>query len=203
MSSVSVAYWAEGPTDRAAARRLIAAVGAEPGPDYAQRRGAVSGKDYLDRRLSAFNAAARIYPWFVLRDSDGECPVDIAARLLPEPAPNMCFRIAVPTLESWLMADHAAFAQFFALRQSLVPDAPEVSRDPLGTMISLLRTAGRREVRQLTIPSQSSRRRVGVEYATYLIEFINDHWEPHRAAANAPSLERALRRLGHIVANST
>ena len=56
---VEINYWAEGPTDRAAARKLIAIAGGSAGADYSRRRGAASGKDYLDANLGRFNLAAR------------------------------------------------------------------------------------------------------------------------------------------------
>ncbi|WP_457832571.1 hypothetical protein, partial [Staphylococcus aureus] len=56
---VEIDYWAEGPTDRHVARKLIAAAGAIPGADYSARRGASPGKGYLDARIGAFNAAAQ------------------------------------------------------------------------------------------------------------------------------------------------
>lgn len=96
---VEINYWAEGPTDRAVARKLILQAGGQPGADYAQRRGASAGKDYLDKKLLAFNAGAKHAPWLVMRDSDRECPVEIVDRLLRSPEKWMRFRLVVPMVE--------------------------------------------------------------------------------------------------------
>lgn len=143
MSPVRVSYWAEGPTDRAAARKLIQVAGAEPGDDYSVRRGAASGKDFLDRRLRAYNAAAKWNPWLVLRDSDGECAKLLVARLLDEPAPLMRFRVVVPSIEAWLLADRDEFAQFAGVARGSMPEAPEHLKDAKATLIAIVRRSSK------------------------------------------------------------
>jgi hypothetical protein len=84
------------------------------------------GKGRLDRRISAYNHAARIGPWLVLRDldHDADCGPELHSRLLPVSAKLMCLRIVVRELEAWMMADRKSFSEFFAVAESRVPRNP-------------------------------------------------------------------------------
>jgi hypothetical protein len=199
MSPVRINYWAEGPTDRAVARKLIEAVGGEPGADYSRRRGATPGKAYLDANLLRYNAAARIGPWLVLRDADRECAKELVSRLLPRPAPHMRFRIVVPAIEAWLLADRDAIARFLGVDRRRIPCAPEQVTDVKGCMIEISRHSRSRAIRDDFLPAARSGRREGPGYATGLIEFVNTGWSPRRALSSAPSLRRAVDRLATVV----
>jgi hypothetical protein len=198
MSPVRVNYWAEGPTDRAVARKLIDAVGGEPGADYSRRRGATPGKAHLDANLRRYNAAAQIGSWLVLRDADRECAKELVSRLLPSPAPHMRFRVVVPAIEAWLLADGDAIAQFLGVDARRIPRAPEQIADVKGCMIEISRHSRIRTIRDEFLPVARSGRREGPGYATGLIEFINSSWSPNRALNNAPSLRRAVDRLATV-----
>jgi hypothetical protein len=198
MSPVRVNYWAEGPTDRAVARRLIEAVGGEAGADYSRRRGAASGKAHLDANLLRYNAAAQIGPWLVLRDADSECAMELVSRLLPRPAPHMRFRVVVPAIEAWLLADRDAIAQYLGVDARRIPAAPEQTRDVKGYMIAVSRHSRIRTIRDEFPPAPKSGRREGAGYATSMIEFIGSTWSPDRACNNSPSLRRAIDRLSTV-----
>lgn len=195
-------YWAEGPTDRAAARKLIRAVGGVPGDDYSQRHGASPGKDYLDKRLAAFNASAKRIPWLVLRDADASCAVNLVNELLEEPAPLMVFRIVVPAIEAWLMADREAFASMCGVAVARIAAQPEQLTDIRSHVLDIARASRSREIRDDFLPVARSGRRVGPGYAQRLMRFADDIWAPGRASANSPSLSRAVSRLQAIVACS-
>ena len=195
MSQVRINYWAEGPTDRAAARKLIRHVGCEPGDDYSIRRKASPGKDFLDKRITSFNAAAHYNPWLVLRDGDGVCAADLSAQLLPRPAQYMCFRVVVPAIEAWLLADRQAFATALAVGATQLPEYPEDIVEVKRCVIELASRSRSRSVREDLPPRPQSGRHEGQGYAQFLIGFINETWHPNRAAKNAPSLRRAIKRL--------
>ncbi|MDX2288686.1 MAG: hypothetical protein NW217_07680 [Hyphomicrobiaceae bacterium] len=199
MSPVSVNYWAEGPTDRAAARKLIRVVGGEPGADYSIRSGASPGKDFLDARLRAFNEGAKWSPWLILRDTDGECAAQLVSRLLADQAPLMRFRLVVSSIEAWLMADRGRLATFLGVRETSMVDEPELLPNAKQALLDLIRTSSQRRMRDAMLPDPRSGRREGPDYASSLIEFINDEWDPESAARRAPSLGRALIRLREIV----
>src|SRR5258707_10499772 len=89
----------EGDVDAAVARRLIAEVGLSMGPVYG-----LKGKSHLDKRISGYNNAARWSCWLVLRDlnHDASCAPELLRSRLPNPSPQMHFRIAVREIETWL-----------------------------------------------------------------------------------------------------
>ena len=200
MCPVEVSYWAEGPTDRAAARKLITAVGGVPGADYSRRRGSSPGKDYLDANIHRFNAAAYHLRWLVLRDSDGDCARELVADLLPEPAPLMRLRIVIPAIEAWLLADREEFGRFLSVSVNRIPLRPEDMRDVKTDLVQLARHSRSRSVREDILPVERSGRREGPGYASALIQFINSNWDPVRSSENADSLRRALERLRELVA---
>ena len=138
---IRVLYWAEGPTDRAAAVALIASVGAEPGPDYSARQKSASGKDQLDKKLPAYNAAAAYEPFLVMRDldDDAECAPTFLETKEITSAEFMCFRLIVRALEAWLMADAQALANWLQVGIERIPVAPESLANPKEALLSLAR----------------------------------------------------------------
>ena len=154
-SPTRVLFWAEGPTDRAAAKALIVAVGAEPGPDYSKRHKSASGKDRLDDKLAAYNAAAEYEPFLVLRDldKDADCAPTLVQKKLPARSKFICFRVVVRSIEAWLMADARAFAEWVQVNQMQVPVAPEELENPKDQLLALVRRSRSREVKSDLLPA--------------------------------------------------
>lgn len=196
----------EGVVDAAVAQRLISHVGAQLGQIYGQK-----GKQFLLKRLNGYLQAARRAPWLVLVDLDTEadCAPLMRSRWLPENTANLCFRIAVREIESWLMADPERLASFLGVNSGAIPPYPEVVPEPKAQMVVLARASRRREIRQDMVPSQSSGRTEGPAYASRLVEFVQDEargWRPDVASARAPSLDKCiacLRRLATASASCT
>jgi hypothetical protein len=189
----------EGPVDEAVLRRLLRDSGATPGAIYGKR-----GKDRLVQQVSAYNHAARFAPWVVLMDldRDADCGAGLKNRLLPDPSPTLCLRIAVRTVEAWLLADRERFSDFFAISLSKVPPNPESLPDPKRTIVELARTSRRKEIRSDLVPRPESGRPVGPLYTSRMIEYIEstqNGWRPAVAAEEAESLRRCLRCLQRLV----
>lgn len=112
----------EGLVDEAVIRRLAEYVGVQVGQVYGK-----NGKDHLRQRIGAYNNAARISPWIVLVDlnRDAECAPPLREAWLHQPATNMCFRVAVREVESWLLADRGRLARFLGVPISRVATTPE------------------------------------------------------------------------------
>lgn len=182
----------EGLIDEAVVRRLTEHVGAELGRVHGK-----NGKGYLRQRLGGYNNAARFQPWIVLVDlnREAECPPPLRAAWLPEPAPNMCLRVAVRAVESWLLADRDRLARFLALRTGQVPADPESVDDPKRAMVEVARHSRRRDIREDMVPRPGSDGVVGPAYTSRLIEFVAVHWRPEVAARSSESLQRCLVRL--------
>src|SRR5438445_12986177 len=92
----------EGMVDEAVLRCLATEAGAAVGPVYGR-----SGKAHIRQRINGYNRAAHLSPWVVLVDlnSDADCAPPLCTAWLPQPAPMMCFRVAVREVEAWLFAD--------------------------------------------------------------------------------------------------
>jgi hypothetical protein len=188
---VIVALAGEGPTDVAAARRLVEHAG-----HSVHREFSLAGKSQLDRRLTGFNNAARFSPWLVLRDLDHDaaCAPELIAQLLPNRAELMLFRVAVRAVESWLLADAEAFAAFFHLPPESMPTQPDELPNPKETILDIIANASTTSIRKLMLPGGKARK-VGPGYSATLIEFISAHWDVGRAAPRSRSLERCLAAL--------
>ena len=182
----------EGPDDEAVLRRLCIECHLEVGPVYPQ-----GGKSRLDARLPAYNSAARTAPWLVLRnlDSDADCAAALCARLVPDPAPRMCFRVAVRAVEAWLMADRERFASFITVPMHHIPEYPETVPRPKQAVIALARLARSREVLADMLPPAGFSTGQGPGYSLRIRQFASASWRPAVAARRADSLARCLRAL--------
>lgn len=188
----------EGIVDEMVVRRLIIEVGGHPGTVYGK-----SGKAYLRRQIQGYNNAAKRYPWIILvdLDQDAECAPPFCREWLPDPAPYLCFRIAVREVESWLMADSVTISSFLSVARSKVPNDPELLRDPKTTMVNLARRSRRRGIRDDRVPRDQGGRPVGPAYASRLIEYVQSSWRPEIARKRADSLNRAIECLLRIMEN--
>lgn len=186
----------EGPTDEAVVKKLIVHVGAQVGTVYGKK-----GKHHLQSKIKAYNDAARHRPWLVLvdLDRDAHCAPPFRENWLPQPAPQLCFRVAVRAVEAWLLADAEALAEFLFVARAKVPQQPETLSDPKAAIVNLAHASRRRHIRQDMVPRQGSSRAVGPAYASRLIEFVEHFWRPDVAAERADSLARTLQCLRRLV----
>jgi hypothetical protein len=161
------------------------------------------GKSKLDSRIQAYNQAAGRWYWLVLRDLDldANCAPELRHRLLPDAARHMAFRIAVRSIEAWLMADAEALADFLRIPRRQVPADPERLGDPKVAMVRLGSASRSRTIRQDMVPRPGSGARQGPGYAALLAEFAAQRWRPRIAANFSDSLDRCLRCLAAWVPN--
>ena len=119
--------------DEMVLRRLAEHIGVNADPIYVAH-----GKDRLQEAVPGYNSAARFSPWAILvdLDRDEDCAPPFVARWLPAASRHMCFRVAVRTIEAWLMADRERLAAFLHVPARSVPGNPETlpeiqaERDP-------------------------------------------------------------------------
>ena len=159
------------------------------------------GKSKLDKKIPSYNSAAAYGNWIILRDldHDADCGPELLEQLLPEPSENMRLRVVIREVESWLMADHAAFASFFGLRETQLPNDVEAIDHPKEFLIRLIEGSRKKAVREDMLPRPGSGRGEGRAYASRLAEFAQFRWSPERAAGICDSLDRCLRRLRHWI----
>lgn len=187
----------EGTTDEPVAEKLLQATGLS-----ATRIMVAGGKPALDRRLPGLNRSATRLAWLVIRDLDQDdrtrCIPALTEDLLGGPAGRaMCFRLAVRSLEAWLLADHVAFAEYFAVTRALPHRVDELD-DPKTSLINLCRRSRKKDIKEGIPPRPGSRRSVGPEYAGIIQDFGRNRWRPDRARRRSPSLDRALKCLTRL-----
>ena len=189
----------EGLSDDVVLRRVIRHAGAQ-----VHRIQIQNGKARLRSALPGINAAARRSGWVVLVDLDDShaCASALVADWLPTPSPYLRLRVAVRSVESWLLADAERFSEFLGVRRAAVPVNPESLAHPKDAVVALAAQSRRRAVREDMVPRERSGRRVGPAYTSRLIEFAEstEHgWRPEVAATYAPSLSRCIDRVRELV----
>lgn len=192
----------EGILDEAVFCRIVKDLGAIPGSVYGKR-----GKPFLLQKLNAYNQAARYGPWVIIidLDHDAECAPPFRQSCLPDPAPNMNFRIAVREIEAWLLGDRKRLSKFLSVGVSRIPHNPETLDSPKSTMVNLARHSRRRDVRENMVPRVGSGRKIGPAYTSLLIEFSRDSergWRPSIAAKSSDSLNKCICRLKQLIGGS-
>jgi hypothetical protein len=185
----------EGPTDEPVAKKLLGHVGLEVGTIYGRK-----GKAHLLERLPIYNKAAHFTPWFVLvdLDMDAQCASQAALRWLSHPANGMRFRVAVRSVEAWLMADRESIASFLAVSIAKIPQNPDLDSNPKQTFINIARTSRNKSIREDIVPRQGSGAKVGPLYLARLNDFTVHQWEPSEGEKHSQSLRRCIRALSTL-----
>ena len=108
-------------------------------------------------------------------------------------------------IESWIMADRSAFADWLDIARSNAPLQPEETTDPKRMLVDLARRSRNYDTRSgrsgLIRVLRDGLHRPGPEYNTLLSEFATETWNPEVARSNAPSLDRAIRRIAEMDTN--
>src|SRR5450759_378961 len=177
---LSISGAVEGFLDQAVFERLVLHVGGSPGRVFGMH-----GRPHLLERLRGYNAAALHAPWLVLVDLDrDQCASLLISKWLPDPAPHMCFRIAIRSIESWLMADRERLARHLSVSTAVVPTNPDSLPDARTAMVNLAGRSSRTSVAGAMVPKAGSGRPVGPGYVGQLMRFVSDPrtgWRPEVA----------------------
>lgn len=197
MSPITVGLITEGTLDEQVLRQLIAqnAQHLQAGVCYGKR-----GRDWLGTHLVKFNQASISWPYISLGDLErDECPSTVLRNWYPHGKnPNMLSRIAVPMVESWLLADRNALAQFLGIAVHHIPQSPDNENDPKVVMVNLARRSRLRAIKDDMVPPRYSSGRIGKNYVGRLADFVRHHWQSTRAASHSPSLERSIRAINQF-----
>lgn len=134
---------------------------------------------------------------FILTDLDSAvCAPELIKNWVPmqreqrEMPAGFLFRIAVREVESWLIADRDILAATLGIPNANFSADPDSLDDPKAHLLGVIRTKGTRKIHREMLPGPNSR--IGPEYNNVLCRFVNDHWDPERAAVHSASLRRAL-----------
>ena len=183
----------EGKIDEIVGRKIIEFCDFQPGVVYGNQ-----GWQYIQSKLPGFSVRAQygnpILTLVDFMDTGLACPPSIT-NWLPDPHPRLLLRTVVNEIESWLLADREAIAAYLRISVKHVPEFPEQIPDPKQTLVNLARRKSRRRLNRDLIPPQGISGVVGPGYTYRTHEFIQNYWDVERAAANAPSLKRCVKRL--------
>ena len=158
------------------------------------------GNDYLKQKAKGLNRNARKpYNIFMLTDLDSpkKCPPQLIQSWVGGPL-NFGFflRVAVMEVESWVMADQSAFAEFLRVPKQEVPARTDEIPDPKASVLSLAEKSKSAELRKDLLPKKGNKTsKIGAGYNTRLSNFVRDYWDMNRAASVSPSLKRTVDRL--------
>ncbi len=184
----------------AAAEKLLTTSGR---PIEIERRLRKDGYGYLKTNLPKFNqVAANVMPVFLLTDLDkANCVVEFMQdwRNGLELSERLLFRVAVREVEAWLMADRRAFADWLELSVDIIPIAPECLDDSKRELLNLVKRSKQHELREMILPNGKSRSKIGLGYNTELTRYVREYWNPLTAAASAPSLARAIKKIETVL----
>jgi hypothetical protein len=193
---MAVKYWAlatEDALSEAVGRRLLAELPGEVEISHALRKG---GRGYLRMRMSSWRQMAQRQAVLVLTDLDLiDCPPTLLRDWLAgQGAPaGLLMRIAVRTIESWVLADHEAMRQLIGPKVAL-PACPDDLRNPKQHLLKLAQHA-RRDVRMDLVKQAGAVASQGIGYNARLADWVASTWSPERAAERSPSLRRTRVRL--------
>lgn len=160
------------------------------------------GRPYIESRLRQLNQSAQGMKIFVLvdRDTCATCPIEwIQGILGGEKARYLEVRFAEMEVESWIMADRNAFADFFSVPVNRVPTDLNALSNPKQALVNTARRSRSSSVRDGMCPREGALTEVGPLYNPKLAEFISSQWCYDRARANSTSLSRAGTRLSQLI----
>lgn len=142
---------------------------------------------------------------FILTDLDTtDCPPTLIRDWFNIPQnqpialpPEVVFRVPVREVESWLLADHDAFANFMGIPKANFASKPDELPDVKQHLLNIIADKGLRKWHKDMRP-QANTASIGPLYNEKLCEFIHENWDPARAATNSPSLDRAIEALKRL-----
>lgn len=205
MADVYCFSYVEDAPSAAVARKLVATRNAQSDHRLVFRDGfpaVTGGYGAIKNKCQAFLKMARAgNHTFILTDLDAaDCPCSLIrdwfglAQDDPVDLPTQCvFRVAVREVESWIIADHAAWAEHIGIPAQNFSTEPDDLDDPKQHLLSVIRKKGRTKLHREMLPEGSAH--IGPMYNEVLCDFVENSWGPERAAKRSPSLERAVRAL--------
>lgn len=188
----------EGPTDEAAAKRLLLHHSLEPGTTFGKH-----GASYIMGKASAFISrssmnGAPLLLMLDLMDSSVTCARDFQSSLHSSIPSGCLVRAVVRELESRCLADVRGISAFLGVSAARIPRDPEELSDPKRALVDVARRSRLRHRLAAIVPGEGHAAAVGVGYTGEIIDFLTNVWDPERARVRAPSLERCMRRLAQL-----
>ena len=162
----------------------------------------VRGYGAIKSRCEAFLSMAKTGNCIlVLTDLDtAECPCDLIRDWFAIPRgnpvflpPQCIFRIAVREVESWVIADLDTWAAYIGIPVVNFSTQPDQVGNPKEYLLNVIRRKGKKKIHREMLPQGAAA--IGPRYNEVLCDFVENSWNPERAAEKSPSLNRALKAL--------
>lgn len=153
----------------------------------------------IKKNISGYGAAAKHSPFLILTDLDTyPCPPALIEDWgIVKQQHNLIFRIAVRTVESWLLADRSGFASYAGISPALIPLNTDNIPDPKQRLILLIKKSHKRDIKEDILPRYKGDK-IGPDYNGRLAHFVQNFWDISRARLNSRSLDKAIRRIEEI-----
>jgi len=205
MEDVFCFSYVEDAPSAAVAHKLVATRNAQMEHSLVFRNGfpaVMGGYGAIKSKCEAFlNMAKGGIHSFILTDLDtAECACSLIRSWFSIPEnddvvlpPQCIFRVAVREVESWIIADHEAWAAFIGIPAENFSTQPDQLDDPKRHLLNVIRRKGRKKIHREMLPQGAAQ--IGPRYNEILCDFVDSSWEPERAAKRSPSLDRALKAL--------
>ena len=197
--------YAEDEPSAAVARKLVAARNEQAAHQLIFRDGfpfVTGGCGAIEKRCGAFlkMAKAGIYTFTLTDLDDRECAASLIRDWFDIPNDDevalpaeLIFRVAVREVESWLLADRAAWAKHVGISAGNFSTVPDDLDDPKQHLLNVVRRKGTRKIHREMLPEGTAH--IGPRYNEVLCDFVEKTWSPERAAQHSPSLRRAMNAL--------
>lgn len=189
---------AEGLLEEPVALRLLRAAGDRSiGLNVIRKHG--SG-DFWSSVVRYDQAAPHVGPILALADLDrAPCPSGLIQRFCRRPPHrDLVLRIAVRSLESWLLADEG-IATFLGVPATRLPRRPDMEDNPKRTLVNLARQSTRSRIKESIVPEPETCGLVARGYLACMTKFVKFDWNPLRARSRSSSLDRALRAVENVL----
>jgi hypothetical protein len=192
MEPIPINLVVEDHLSEAVLRTILQSAGHVTGVCYGKK-----GRGYIEKKIGAFNTAARGTPYCVLADlnSDLCSPELVAGWFAQTKHHNLLFCVAVKEVESWLLGDRDGLAKFLLIPRQKVPVQVDNIDRPKELLIKLTKSSRSRLIREDIVPRPGSTAKIGPNYNGRLIAFVQKKWNIRSASINSESLQRAVERV--------
>jgi len=159
-----------------------------------------NGFGYLKKNIVAFNLFSANFPIIVLTDLDTKpCPSALIKSWIQYPiSPNMLLRVAVRSIESWVLADRKSFSSYFETPITSIPlDTDDIYKPKLH-LLNVITKSKNKEAKLAILPGKKSNALVGELYNDSLCKFVVSKWNPIEASKSSDSLKRAIAAIASL-----
>ena len=98
-------------------------------------------------------------------------------------------------IESWIMADRFAIAQYLSISVDNFPKKMDEINDPKKFLLDIVKKSRSRKLKEDLIPASGSTAKIGPNYNARLSNFVRNDWDVHEAIKHSESLNRSFKYI--------